>query len=724
MIKKSFFSAFILFIFVINPVISQTKEITLDDIYKKGMFYPRSIQGIRSMNDGEHYTTLVQGQKIIKYSYLTGEEVETVLNLNDIDPGILTSISDYDFSPDESKILLETNRVSIYRHSYKADFYVYDIKTKNIVSVSKNGQQQLASFSPDGKNVAFVRENNLFYKDLAHDAEIQITSDGEWNNIINGAPDWVYEEEFGFSKAFGWSPEGDKIAFYKFDESRVKQFNMTMYGELYPEWYQFKYPKAGEENAIVEILVFDLATEKIKKMDIGTETDQYIPRIKWTKDNNTLAIMRLNRKQNKIDILFADALNGSSNVVYTEENKRYIAEVDDDYITFVENNSFIISSEKSGYKHFNLYSNDGSLINQITSGDYDCNGFLGYNENDKSLYFSSFERSALQRDVYKIKLTGKGKKLLTEKEGTNRTYFSNNFKYFINIYSNANTPYNITLNDKNGKQLRVIEDNARLKATMDEYGFAKKEFISIPTSHQYELNGFIIKPKNFDPNKEYPLFMYVYGGPESQEVTDAFSTRDAWFQMLAQKGYIVACIDNRGTDGRGEDFRKATYLELGKLETEDQIEAAKYLGSLSYIDKDRIGMFGWSYGGFMTLSCLTKGADVFKMGISVAPVTNWRFYDTIYTERFMRTPQENASGYDDNSPINHVDKLKGKLLLVHGMGDDNVHFQNSVELTEKMVQANKQFEMQFYPNKNHGIYGGNTTYHLYTRMTNFILENL
>lgn len=724
MMKKLFSAGFIFFVLLTNTVFSQTKEITLNDIYKTGKFYPKSIHGIRSMNDGEHYTTLVRGQKIIKYSYLTGEEVETVFDLNEINTEIESAISAYEFSADESKLLLETAKVPIYRHSYKADFYVYDIKTKSIAPVSENGKQQLATFSPNGKNVAFVRENNLFYKDLAHDAEIQVTSDGKWNNIINGAPDWVYEEEFGFSKAFAWSPEGDKIAFYRFDESRVKQFNMTMYGELYPEWYQFKYPKAGEDNAIVEILVFDLASEKKTKMDIGSETDQYIPRIKWTKENNTLAIMRLNRLQNKVDILFADATKGSSDVIYSEENEKYIAEIHDDYITFTNDNSFIISSEKSGYKHFYLYSNNGTLINQITSGEFDCNSFLGYDEENKTLYFSSFERSPLQTDAYKIKINGKGKKLLTENPGTNRTYFSNNFKYFINVYSNANTPNYITLNDKNGKQLREIEDNARLISTMEEYGFATKEFITIPTSHEFDLNAYIIKPKDFDPNKEYPLFMYVYGGPESQNVTDAFGYRDAWFQMLTQKGYIIACVDNRGTDGRGEKFRKATYLQLGKLETEDQIEAAKYLGSLPYIDKERIGMFGWSYGGFMTLSCLTKGADVFKMGISVAPVTNWRFYDTIYTERFMRKPQDNASGYDDNSPINHVDEFKGKLLLVHGMGDDNVHFQNSVEFSEKMVQANKQFEMQFYPNKNHGIYGGNTTYHLYTRMTNFILENL
>jgi len=704
---------------------AEIKKISLDNIYKEFQFYPKGIQNIRSMNDGEHYSILAEGKYVQEFEYATGELSSVILDLSKQKDSPIQNFSAYEFSPDETKLLLTTDRENIYRHSYVASYYIADLKADKIYPLSTEGKQQLATFSPDGSKIAFVRNNNLYFKDLSSGIETSITTDGEFNKIIYGSPDWVYEEEFGFNKAFVWSPDGEKIAFYRFDESKVKEFNMTMYEELYPEWYRFKYPKAGEENSIVSIHIYNFNSDKTIDADIGKETDQYIPRIKWTKDPNTLSIVRLNRLQNELEILHTNASSGQSIAVYKEKEDQYISEVSDAMITYLENGKeFIIISERDGYSHFYLYNFVSGKISTITNGNFDIATLYGFDEIGQRLYYASCERSSLNQDIYSIKLNGKGKTLLTKTIGWNDAEFSNNFKYFINTWSNANTPFAYSIVDQKGKVLRVLQENNALKKKLQEYGFAETEFFKFTTTEDVELEGYMIKPKNFDKKKSYPLFMYVYGGPESQNVIDQFSMRSPWFQYLTQQGYIVACVDNRGHMGHGEEFSKCTYMQLGKLETIDQIEAAKYLGSLDYIDSERIGIFGWSYGGYMSLSCLFKGSDVFKMAISVAPVTNWRFYDTIYTERFMRTPQENPDGYDQNSPINFVDGMKGKLLLVHGMGDDNVHFQNSTELVKALVDANKQFDMQFYPNKNHGIYGGNTSFHLYTKMSEFVMENL
>ncbi|MCB8999602.1 MAG: S9 family peptidase [Bacteroidales bacterium] len=698
------------------------KKISLENIFQEYKFYPGSIASLRSMNDGVYYTSLERGMAIVKWSYETGEKAGIIFTAENTE---ISRISDYEFSNDESKILISTAKERIYRRSFKADYYIYDISKKELKALSGNGKQQLASFSPDGKMVAFVRDNNLYYTDLASMKETQVTNDGKFNFIINGACDWVYEEEFGFSKAFAWSPDSKKLAFYRFDESGVKEFNMTYFKNLYPDIYKFKYPKAGEANSIVSIHCFNLGNQKTIKMDVGEETDQYIGRILWTKDPETLAILRLNRLQNKLDVLHAKASTGASELVFTEENARYINEPTDNSVIYLpDGQNFIIQSERDGWLHFYLYNFVKKEIKPITSGPWDISGYIGYDEAKKTLYYESHEQGVIHQDVYSIRTDGTHKKRISDEDGWSSADFSNSFKYYILIHSSANIPPKYTLCDSKGKHIRILEDNAELQKTMKEYGFAKREFLQVPGEMNTKLNAWIIKPVDFDPSKKYPLFIFVYGGPQSQDVTDNFSYSDSWYQMLVQKGYIVACVDGRGTDGRGEDFRKATYMQLGKYESEDQISAARYFGNQSYIDKSRIGIFGWSYGGYMSLLCLFKGADVFKMAISVAPVTNWRYYDSVYTERFMRTPQENPDGYDDNSPINHVDKMKGKLLLVHGMTDDNVHFQNSVELVEKLIEANKQFDMQFYPNRNHGIYGGNATFHLYTKMTNFIEENL
>ncbi|MDP4273604.1 MAG: S9 family peptidase [Bacteroidota bacterium] len=720
--------AFIVCLLFVTSVYAQdSQKITLDKIFKTNSFYPRTVYGLESMNDGLHYTTLKYGSDIEKFSYQSGKKVETVFSLSDITGLKIPGIDEYSFSKDESKLLLATDQESIYRHSTRSTYYVYDLKTKKLSLLSKGGKQQLACFSPDGSKVAFVRDNNIFIKDLTTDEEEAITSDGLRNQIINGAPDWVYEEEFSFSKGFEWSPDGEKIAFYRMDESKVKEYDLTIFDSdsLYPRHYTYKYPKAGEENSKVSIWVYNLKEKKTARMDIGSNDDQYIPRITWTKDPETLCILRLNRLQNKLDILLANAASGKSNIILSETNKRYIKEPDDNTVTFLgDQKHFIYLSEQDGYLHFYLYDLNGKKINEITRGNWDVAEFLAFDDVHNTLYYSSHETSPLQTDVYSINIDGKEKKKLSTSDGTNTAVFSSGCQYFIHTHSDANTPALTTLNNAQGKVIRTLEDNAVVKKNMKACGFSPKEFFSFKNSDGINLKGFMIKPNNFDSHRKYPVFMYVYGGPEEQTVKDTYNHNDAWFQMLAQDGIIVVCVDNRGSDGRGEEFRKCTYMQLGKLEVQDQIDAAKYLASQPYVDGSRIGIFGWSYGGYMSTLCMTKGADYFKMGIAVAPVTNWRYYDSVYTERFMRTPQENPSGYDDNSPINFVDKLKGKFLLVHGTGDDNVHLQNSMELIEKMVQANKQFEMQFYPNKNHGIYGGNTTYHLYTRLTDFILANL
>lgn len=702
-----------------------TRKITLDDIYKNSVFSVSNVSGISSMNDGLHYTVSDKGREIVKYAYQTGKKVEVIFSVSQSAQNLFSTFSGYEFNSDESRILLTTGRESIYRHSFVADYYVWNKKDNRIEHLSQNGKQQLATFSPDGSKVAFVRENNLFYKDLVSGREVQVTYDGKYNEIINGAPDWVYEEEFGFSKGFAWSPDSRKIAFYRFDESHVRLFNMTIYGNLYPEWYSFKYPKAGEQNSFVSIHIYDLHNGKINKMDVGEEKDQYIPRIKWTQESDKLAILRLNRLQNHIEVLIANPETGNSSILYSETNQWYISETSDDFITFLEDKKhFLVMSERDGWMHFYLYNMNGRLVNQVTKGDWDVAGLTGYDPKTSTLYYSSFEESPLERHVYGIKLDGLGKREVSTGKGSNSVVFSNNFSYFINSHSTINTPVYVSLHDSRGRLVRVLEDNSALRKNIKSYNFSEVEFTSFRTSENVLLFAYMLKPKDFDPNKEYPLFMYVYGGPESQSVRDAWTRQLPWFQMLAQQGYIVACVDNRGTNGRGEAFRKATYMQLGNLETIDQIEAAMYFGALPYIDEDRIGIYGFSYGGYMAALCMTKGAGVFKMGIAGAPVTNWRFYDTVYTERFMRTPQENPDGYDDNSPINHVEKLNGPFLLIHGTADDNVHLQNSVEMVDKLVEADKYFDMLFYPNRSHGISGGNYSYHMYNSMTNFILTNL
>jgi len=709
-----------------DVVSAQSKEITLDDIWSSPTFYPSTMDELVTMKDGEHYCML-DNDAITEYEFKTGKEVKQIVRGSQLIPegkSFSLSIDEYSFSPDETKILIGTETEKIYRYSTKMEYYIWDIKTEKLIRLSDGGKQRLASFSPDGSRIAFLRDNNLFIKNIQSGKEEQITTDGKWNNIINGSPDWVYEEEFEFTQAYAWSPDGNKLAYYRFDESQVKQYEMILYDSLYPTTYKYKYPKAGEDNSVVSIHVYDVKTGKTQIMDVGKEKDQYIPRIKWTEDPNVLSLQRMNRLQNKLELMLADATTGATKVIYTEKNKYYI-EITDNLIFLKDKKQFLITSDMDGYNHIYLYDLQGNKTKQLTSGNFDVTEVKGIDEKNKMVYYISTEVAAMNKDLYSVSLDGAKKTLVSEKTGTNEVQFSETYKYYINTYSELNTPQYVTINKTGGGVLKVVYDNSAVVRAMKEYGFTKKEFFKFNTSENISLNGWMVKPPDFDVTKKYPVLMYVYGGPGDQTVENKYSVMDlVWPEMLAQKGIIVVSVDNRGTSGRGADFKKCTYGQLGKLETIDQIEAAKYLGSLAYVDKTRIGIWGWSYGGYMTALCLTKGADYFKMGMAVAPVTNWRYYDNIYTERYMGLPKDNAKGYDDNSPVNYVKKLKGKFLLVHGTADDNVHVQNSMMLATALVNANKQFEMQFYPNKNHSIYGGNTRYHLFTRLTEFVLKNL
>jgi dipeptidyl-peptidase-4 len=716
----------LLFITVITTISAQQKDITLEDIWSNGTFRTERLDALRSLNNGAEYSVLNfdrsnRSSSIDVYDYKSGDKIKTLFDSGSVKRFDL--IYTYEFSTDESKLLLATELDQIYRRSSEGTYFVYDINSKELTLVSTDKIQE-PTFSPDGTKIAYGFQNNLYVKELSSGSVKQITKDGAKNRIINGITDWVYEEEFGFVRAFDWNKNSDKIAFIRFDETNVPQYSMDIMGqELYPSQQVFKYPKAGEENAKVSLHLYDLAKESISNIDLSSYNNYYMPRIKWTSDAAVLSVQLMNRHQNTLDLVFVNASEETSELILQETDNAYVDVRDD--LTFLNNNSFIWTSEKSGWNHIYQYDKTGTLKNQITNGSWEVTSYYGFDENTGRIYYQSTENGSINRDVYSVLKSGKNKVRLSEGTGSNSASFSKDFTYYINTFSNAETPNVFTLHKaKTGKLLREIKNNEAVKNKLKGYKVSPKEFSTIAING-FDLNMYTIKPLDFDPNKEYPMFMYQYSGPGSQNVSNSWGgSNDYWHQMLAQEGYIVVCVDGRGTGYKGRDFKKMTQKELGKFEVEDQISAAKKLGDLPYIDKNRIGIWGWSYGGFMSSNCLFQGADTFSMAIAVAPVGSWRFYDTIYTERYMQTPQENATGYDNNSPISHVDKLKGDFLLVHGSGDDNVHLQNTMRLAEALIQANKQFEWAVYPDKNHGIYGGNTRLHLFNKMTNFIRESL
>ncbi|MBY0488058.1 MAG: DPP IV N-terminal domain-containing protein [Flavobacteriaceae bacterium] len=722
MISKKLLVLFLLSCF---SVVAQQK-ITVEEIYT-GAFRAKGMDELQSMKNTNQYTVLnsdraSRTQQIDLYDFATLKKVSTLIDTKSYKE-LAEGIDSYTFSNDEKQILIANNTAPIFRHSFTADYYLYNLTTKNLTKVLEKVQEP--TISPDGTKICFAKENNLFVYDILTKAITQVTTDGKKNAIINGITDWVYEEEFAFVRAFDWSADSKKIAFIRFDESEVPEFSMNIFQKnLYPTVETFKYPKAGEKNAVVSLHVYDVNSKSKKDINLGNYSDFYIARMKWTNDANVLSAQVLNRHQDNLDLIFVDGTTGTAKVVLNEKDKAYVDVTDN--LTFLKDNSFIWTSEKDGFNHIYLYDKTGKLKNQVTKGNWEVTSYYGFDDKTKTVFYQSVENGSIVRDVYKISLDGKNKVKLSQQVGTNAATFSPDFTYFINTYSSSKVPATYTLNNsKDGKQTQSIVDNVALSDKLKKYDLPNKEFFELTTEKGNKLNAWMIKPKDFDATKKYPVFMFQYSGPGSQQVANHWlDTNDMWFMMLSQQGYIIACVDGRGTGFKGAAFKKVTQKELGKYEVEDQIDAAKVIGNYAYVDKSRIGIFGWSYGGFMASNCIMKGADVFKMAIAVAPVTNWRFYDSVYTERYMQTPQENASGYDENSPINHVSKLKGNFLLIHGTADDNVHVQNSMQMIEALVQANKQFDWAIYPDKNHGIYGGKTRIQLFNKMTNFIKEKL
>ncbi|MEO0555702.1 MAG: S9 family peptidase [Bacteroidota bacterium] len=721
-------SIFIL-LFSISALTSWAQqEITIDDIYVKGTFRQKSVRGINWMNDGRYYSAR-EGNDIVKYDVTTGQKTETILDGDALSPSI--RFSSYAFSADESQVLLTTKRESIYRRSYKAEFYIYNFEDKSLKKLSSNGPQSYARLSPDGTKVAFARDNNLFYVNLGVMSEVQVTNDGKFNHIINGSTDWVYEEELSFTRAFEWSGDSKTLFYLTFDESGVREYNMQKWneGQLYPEDYRFKYPKAGEDNAKVTATIYDLATKTKKPVDIGTDQEYYIARIKRTQSPTEFSLVRLNRLQNQVDILHVST-DATVKTILTEKNERYIDIDFVDELTYLKDGKhFVHASEQSGYKHLYLYNMQGQQVNAITTGDFEVSSMVGIDQSGRraKVYYTAAEISPMQRQFYVVDINGKNKKALRSEEGWHSINMGGDFKYYIDSYSSPTQPLKVTLYEtKKNAVVKVLEDNAQFASTIQAYKITPKEFFTFNTVDGTSINGYMYKPANFDAWKKHPVLVFQYSGPGSQQVTARFGSgaNDMWHQMLTQKGYIIAVIDPRGTGARGQEFKKMTYKELGKYESEDHIAGAKYLGGLPYVDASRIGIWGWSYGGYMSSLAMFKGEGIFKAAIAVAPVTNWRFYDTIYTERYMALPQENGSGYDDNSPVSHSQKLQGNYLLIHGTGDDNVHFQNAVTLQNKLIAEGKQFDSFYYPDRAHGIFRKSARPHLFTMMTDWVLENL
>ncbi len=703
-------------------IASAQTAITIDDLTSKRTFDQKTVTGIRWSKDGKYYTSLVQN-KVIKFDVTTGQEVARLYD------GEL-EVEAYSFSADESKLLLATKVESIYRHSTKAEFYIFDIATKNTQKLSNGGKQSYATFSPNGSHVAFVRDNNLFWVDASTMSEKQVTTDGRFNYIINGSTDWVYEEELGFAQAFNWSPDGRRIAWYRFDESQVREYNLQKWnnGALYPTDYRYKYPKAGEANSEVEIWIFDTVTGQKTKVDIGVEKDIYIPRILWTQDPNTLSVRRMNRLQNLVEILHADATTGQTKVIVTEKSDTFVDLRYTEELVYLKNGKQILmASERTGFKHFYLVNTDGTGVTPITSGEWEATALVGLDEKARTLYYLSTEGNYLNRTLFSISLDGKKKVKLSGKEGSRTVNMSPDAQFYIDQVSTPTEPLAVSLYKTKGNALvKVLENNELLSKRLVEYGIAKKEYFQyVAADGVTKVDGYILKPATINEGKKYPVLVFQYSGPRSNQVSNGFGGSNFfWHQMLVQKGVAVAVVDTRGTGSRGERFAKQTYKQLGKLETEDLVAAGKHLASLPYIDGARMGIWGWSYGGYMTALAMTKGAGTYKLGICGAPVTTWRFYDNIYTERYLQRPSENAAGYDDNSPLTHAAKLQGKFLLIHGTGDDNVHFQNSVALEQKFIDAGKQFRSFYYPDQAHGFRGNAANAHRFQLMTDFILENL
>ena len=711
-------------------------SLSLKDI-TAGKFAAKGIGSITTLDDGESYTQVSKdGKSIVKYSFRTGKQVGALFDVNNTVGEKIDSFDDYIMSPDGTKILIQTKTSKIYRRSFTAVYYIYNIGSKKLERLSDYGPQQVPTWSPDGKQVAFVRDNNIFLVKLLYgNAESQVTKDGKKNELINGIPDWVNEEEFGFNSALTFNADGSMICWIKYDEKDVPQYSLQMFKGLnpenqqyaeYPGLYSYKYPKAGQRNSEVAVYSYDIQSHQIRKLQVPIDKDGYVPRIFATKDPQKMIVFTSNRHQDQLGIYSVNPRSTVAQLLIKEKSNKYVPEEAMDNIKITDSH-ILLPSDRDGYMQLYLYSINGSLLKKVTTGNHDVTDVYGYDETTGNTYYQAAGKNPMNREVYVTGKNGKSE-CLTPRAGWNSATFSKGYKYFVKRWSDCNTPFEYTMCGNNGKEIAKVNDNRELKDALNAYDLAKKEFFSFTTSEGIKLNGIMVKPHDFDPNKKYPVIMWQYSGPGSQQVVNSWSVGSMgqgclYDNYLTDKGFIVVCVDGRGTGGRGSDFMKSTYLKLGDLESKDQVETAIYLGSLPYVDKNRIGIWGWSYGGFNTLMSMSEGRGVFKAGVAVAPPTDWRFYDTIYTERYMQTPNENPAGYDIN-PVKRADKLHGSLLICHGLADDNVHPQNTFEYTEALVQADKDFKMNLYTNRNHSIYGGNTRNHLLRQIADFFVEKL
>jgi dipeptidyl-peptidase-4 len=703
--------------------VAAQREVTLEDLTIKGTFRPRRAADFTPMADGQH-VAINTGKSIVKMRLGDGAIVDTLFSPFQAVVANDFSFSDFKLSADGNTILLATDDESIYRYTFVAEYFVYNRLTKKIISLSQNGKQQSPIFSPDGKKIAFVRDNNIYVRNLDEQSEKAITTDGEPRKVINGAPDWVYEEEFTLIEAMQWSPDGSKLAYLRFDETQVPEYDMPIYGQnLYPQSYRFKYPKVGQVNSTVSLHVYDFAVKQAVTMHTESGQEDYLPRFFWNFNSSILAAVRLNRHQNKVDVLFCNA-SGDAKTVYSEtDEKAYIPEVTDTYFTFInDKNQFLIQSEKSGFNHIYLYKSNGELVRQITKGNWEVSEILGVDAKSQTIYFNASAVTPSQSEVYSIRFDGKQMKRLTTQSGVSHATFYPGCQLFLHTISTVSSPQRIVLRDNTGKEIRELENNQAIRDSLAVVKMPVKTFINPILPNGTQVNGWLLKPHDFDSTKKYPVLIFVYGGPGSQTVTDEWKTD--WYYYLAEKGYIIASFDNRGTGKRGAAFRECTYKHLGLIESDDQISAAHYLAGLSYIDSSRIGIYGWSYGGYMSAMSMLRGGGIFKATASVAPVSDWRFYDSVYTERYMSLPQDDTNGYDASSLMHYAANASGKYLLIHGTADDNVHFQNTTVFSAALVNQNFPFEMQVYTDKDHGINGGYARLHVSRRLAEFFLKNL
>ncbi len=719
-------------IITVSAQIFAGEPISLKD-FTDNAFAAKRISGVNPLKGTSEYAQMSSdSKKIVKYSFKTGKETGVLFDVADTKGVSINDFEGYKIS-DDGRILIQTNTKRIYRRSYKADFYLYDIRNKTMKKLSEKGLQQIPTFSPDGKHIAFVRDNNIFITDGK--TEKQITTDGKFNEIINGVPDWVNEEEFGFNNALAWSSDGKTLSWIRYDESKVKTYSLqTFMGSkptrkeftVYPGEYAYKYPKAGEDNSKVTVWAHNLINGKTLQYQLPLDTDGYVPRVKTFPRENQILIYTMNRHQDMLNLYVSNPLTGTCRLLIKENVPKYVKEEAMEGISIMKN-CILLPSDRDGYMHLYLYSLEGKLIRQIEKGAYDVTKVYGYDEKTGSTYFQAAGKTPMQRETYVADKHGKVS-CLSLKDGWNDAVFSGDYKFFLNTWSDRNHPYVYTIYDNRGKMIREVLNNDTLLANIVKYDIPTKEFFKFTTSEGIELNGWMMKPSDFDENKKYPVIMHQYSGPGSQQVIDSWSIGSMgnggiFDAYLSQKGFIIVSVDGRGTGGRGAEFEKCIYQRLGDLESKDQVEAALWLGKEKYVDAGRIGIWGWSFGGFNTLMSMSEGRNTFKAGVSIAPPTNWRYYDTVYTERYMRTPQENPDGYATN-PIERVGKLNGKLLICHGIADDNVHIQNAYEYSEALVQADKDFKENFYTNRNHSIYGGNTRNHLLRQVAEWFINNL